>query len=192
MPTHTDDPGGDARRREPRFARLWTRGVDGLAVLGTLMIVALMIMICADVVARNLLGGSLPLVSELGALTLVMIVYLQLGTAVRNDRMARTDMFLTGLAHHRPRAAAFVSGLWDLAGAAVGVGIAYSTLGIFQRDYAHRDFIGVTGVLTMPTWPFRALILIGVTAATAQFLVRAVVSFRRAASPAPGRANDRP
>lgn len=191
MPTHADNPGGEPRRRDPFLARVWTRGVDGLAVLGTLMIVVLMIMICADVVARNLLGGSLPLISELGALTLVMIVYLQLGTAVRNDRMARTDMFLSGLAHHRPRAAAFVAGLWDLAGAAVCVGIAWSTLGIFERDYAHRDFIGVTGVLTMPTWPFRLLILVGITAATAQFLVRAGIAFRRAAGPGAGPVKER-
>jgi TRAP-type C4-dicarboxylate transport system permease small subunit len=187
MPTHADSPGGGSGRREPFIARLWTRGVDGLAVLGTLMIVVLMIMICADVIARNLLGGSLPLISELGALTLVMIVYLQLGAAVRNDRMARTDMFLSGLARSRPRAGAIVSGLWDLAGAAVCVGIAYSTLGIFQRDYAHGDFIGVTGVLTLPTWPFRLLILVGITAAMAQFLVRALDAFRRAARPAEDR-----
>lgn len=187
MPTHADGPGGGSGRRETFLARLWTRGVDGLAVVGTLMIVLLMIMICADVVARNLLGGSLPLISELGALTLVMIVYLQLGAAVRNDRMARTDMFLTGVARTRPRAGAVLSGLWDLAGAAVCVGIAWSTLGIFQRDHAHGDFIGVTGVLTLPTWPFRMLILVGITAAMAQFLVSAAGAFRRAARRAEGR-----
>jgi TRAP-type mannitol/chloroaromatic compound transport system permease small subunit len=160
------------------LARLWTGGVDGLGALGTLMIVALMTMICADVVARNVFGGSLPLVSELGAVTLVMIVYLQLGTTIRNDRLARTDLFVAALAKRRPAVAAVVSGLWDVVGAAVCAGIAYSTFGILGRAIQHRDFIGVTGVMTLPTWPFQALILLGLAVAAVQFILQAVRSFR--------------
>ena len=59
--------------------------VEGLAALGTILIGFLMLIICADIVARNLMGSSLPLITELGALTLVMIVYLQLAATVRAD-----------------------------------------------------------------------------------------------------------
>lgn len=169
------------RRRPSAVARVWGRSVDGLAALGTAMIIVLMVMIACDVVARNVMGASLPLISELGALTLVMIVYLQLGTTIRNERLARTDFFFTLMEGRSPRMAAFVSGLWDLFGIAVCAGIAWSTWGILAKDFDHGEYIGVTGVATLQTWPFRALILIGAAVAAAQFTIQALHSFAAAA-----------
>lgn len=169
------------RRREGAAARLWSHAVDGLAALGTVMIALLMAMICADVVARNVVGGSLPLISEMGALTLVMIVFLQLGTTIRNNRLARTEFLLIALEERSPRAVALVAGVWDLFGVAVCAGITWSTWGILLADMQHREFIGVTAGATLPTWPFRALILVGAAVATLQFLVQAFRSLATAA-----------
>ena len=163
--------------------RFWNRGVDGLAALGTIMIVFLMVIIVADVVARNTMGASLPLIAELGALTVVLIVFLQLGTAVRNDRLASTDFFLDAVSARRPKIAAAIRAVWDLAGAAVCAGIAWSSWGILWRDIDHREFIGVTGVMTMPTSPFRALIFLGAAVAAVQFLLLAASRLRTAAQP---------
>jgi len=151
--------------------RFWNRGVDGLAALGTVMIVILMAIIVADVLARNLMGASLPLIAELGALTVVLIVFLQLGTAVRNDRLARTEFLLDALAAGRPRAAELLRAVWDLCGAAICAGIAWASWGILRRDFDHSEFIGVTGVLTMPTSPFRLLIFVGAVVAAIQFTI---------------------
>ncbi len=82
-------PGGAA-------GRIWHVFVDGLAALGTALILVLMTIICADIVVRNGMGSSLPLISELGALLLVMIVALQLATTIRADRLARTEFFYSG------------------------------------------------------------------------------------------------
>ena len=185
MATAAHEDGAATKRRQVSVPmRMWSRAVDGLAALGTLMIVVLMAMIFCDVLARNLIGGSLPLISELGALTLVMIVFLQLGTTVRNNRLARTDFFLALMEDRSPRAAAFVAGLWDLFGIAVCAGIAWSTWGILWKDYDHSEYIGVTGVATVQTWPFRALILVGVAVAALQFVIQSAQSFARAAVPA--------
>lgn len=184
----TPSDGASAPSPGVLLMRIWTHGVDGLAALGTLMIVVLMAMIFADVLARNLVGGSLPLISELGALTLVMIVFLQLGTTVRNDRLARTEFFLDAVEARRPRLAAFVAGVWHLFGVAVCAGITWSTWGILARDLSARNFIGIPGVATMPTWPFRSLILLGIAVATLQFVVQAAIAFARAA----GRPGPRP
>jgi TRAP-type C4-dicarboxylate transport system permease small subunit len=165
----------------PDRMRLWNRGVDGLAALGTIMIVMLMLIIVADVLARNIMGASLPLVAELGALTVVLIVFLQLGTAVRNDRLVNADFLLDALAARSPMAAAFIRAVWDLCGAAICVGIAWSSWGILLRDFEHSEFIGVTGVLTMPTSPFRALIFLGAAVAAVQFLILAARRLRQAA-----------
>jgi TRAP-type C4-dicarboxylate transport system permease small subunit len=170
----------EGRRPASAVARLWSRAVDGLAALGTLMIALLMVMIFCDVLARNIIGGSLPLISELGALTVVMIVFLQLGTTVRNERLARADLLLASLDERSPRAGAFVSGLWDLFGLVVCAGIAYSTWGILKKDFDHHEYIGVTGVATLETWPFRALILLGAAVGAIQFAVQAARAFSKA------------
>ena len=144
------------------------------------MICVLMLIICADVVARNLLGSSLPLVSELGALVLVMIVYLQLAATVRADRLARTEIFFTAFRMSRPRAGAVLAALFDAAGAAVVGGIAWSTVGILGNDLDSGEFIGVPGIATAPVWPFRVLILLGVTVAAVEFALRVWAALRAA------------
>lgn len=154
-------------------SRVWQHVVDGLAALGTLLIGVLMLLICADIVVRNVMGSSLPMISELGALTLVMIVFLQLASAVRADRLARTEVFFEGFCTKHPKAGALLGGVFNLVGAGLIGLIAWSTINILQKDYAAGEFIGVRGIATMPTWPFRALILIGVTVAAVEFLRRA-------------------
>ncbi|UUP15633.1 TRAP transporter small permease subunit [Nitratireductor thuwali] len=164
-------------------ARYWNRGVDGLAALGTVMILFLMAIIVADVAARNAMGASLPLIAELGALTVVIIVFLQLGAAVRNDRLARTDFLLAAISVRWPRFAALIRGVWDLVGALLCIGIAWSSWDIFGRDLEHREFIGVIGVLTLPTAPFRAFIFLGAAVAAIQFLLMAAMYLRAAITP---------
>jgi TRAP-type mannitol/chloroaromatic compound transport system permease small subunit len=164
-----------------RLSRLWGLVVDGIAALGTLLIVGLMAIICADIVARNAFGGSLPLVSELGALLVVLIVALQLAATVRADRLARTMAFLAPLGERRPRAAALLRAAYDLAGAAVVGGMAWATVAVLGKDWASGEFIGTPGLGTLPTWPFRALILLGLAVAALEFLRRAAVALRGAA-----------
>lgn len=160
------------------LTRYWSAIVDGLGAIGTILIGVLMVIICSDVLVRNVFGGSLPLVSELGALTLVMIVFLQLGTTIQHNRLARTDLFLPPFRAKFPRAGAFVTGVWELVGAAACAAISYATYGILLKDIKFSNYIGVTGVLTLPTWPFRVLILLGISVAAIQFLIRAVTSFQ--------------
>ena len=160
--------------------RLWQGLVDGLAALGTALILGLMLIITADIVFRNGFGSSLPLISELGALLLVMIVSLQLATTVRAGRLARTEIFYPQFRLRHPRAGAVLSAFFNLTGAAVVGAIAWSTVTIFEKDWAAGEFIGVVGIATLPTWPFRAFILFGVTVAALEFLVQAIGDLRAA------------
>lgn len=190
-PGHPQHPGAPetARRAFPGLAvRLWHLLVDSLGALGTMMIGVLMCLICADVAVRNLFGWSLPMVSEAGALTLVMIVYLQLATTIRHDRLARTDLFYGGFRSLFPRAGAVLAALYDfIACGAFGL-IAWSTVTIVQRDFSRGEYIGVTGIATLPTWPFRALILLGMTVAMLQCAFQVVAALREAFS----KPDDRP
>lgn len=182
-PVHDTEGAPQPARSTPAhlIGTAWNLLVDGLGALGTLLIGLLMCLICADVVARNTTGASLPMVSEAGALTLVMIVYLQLATTIRHDRMARADVFYGNVRARYPRAGALLAALYELiAAGALGV-IAWATVTIVQRDLTRGEFIGVTGIATLPTWPFRALILLGMTVATIQCIVRLVAALRVAA-----------
>lgn len=162
--------------------RAWHLLVDGLAAVGTFLILVLMVIICADIVARNALGSSLPLVSELGALLLVMIVALQLATTIRADRLARTEIFYLGFRRSRPTAGALLSAAFGIVGAAVIGGIAWSSVRILEKDWAAGEYIGVSGIATVQTWPFRLLILIGMSVAAIEFVVRAAADLRYAFS----------
>lgn len=158
---------------------LWHKVVEALAAVGTLLIGVLMIIICADIVARNTMGASLPLVSEGGALLLVALVALQLGATVRAGRLARTEVFIVPFSKRFPRSGAFLSSLFSLVGAAVVGTIAWSTIRIVEKDYAAQEFIGVPGIATMLTWPFRVLILMGFAVAAIEFGFRAAAALRQ-------------
>ncbi|SLN62701.1 Tripartite ATP-independent periplasmic transporters, DctQ component [Roseivivax jejudonensis] len=184
MTSPDDRTDGAAPRHRSPLARAWGWVVDALAALGTALIAGLMLIICADIVARNGMGSSLPLVSELGALLLVMIVALQLAATVRADRLARAGLFITPMREKRPRVGAAFEALFCLAGAAMVGMMAWATLDVLGTDWERGEFIGTPGLGTLPTWPFRAFILVGLVVAAIEFLARA----GRSATVAAGRA----
>jgi TRAP-type C4-dicarboxylate transport system permease small subunit len=154
--------------------------VDGLAALATFLIGVLMLIICSDIVFRNGFGASLPLVSEIGGLLVVLIVALQLASAVRADRLARVEIVIGALALGAPRLAFILKALFALTGAFMVGTIAWATAGILEKDLASSEFIGTPGLGTLPTWPFRALFMIGMAVAATEFVVVAFAHFRNA------------
>ena len=166
------------------LARLWSGVVDGFAAVGTLMIGVLMVIICADIVARNALGASLPLVSEAGALLVVTLVALQLAATIRARRLARAEFLLHALDERLPRAAAALRAGFNALGAVILGVIAVATLRVLGKDWQSAEFIGVPGIATLPTWPFRLLILMGFAVSTVQFALAALAAIRRAATKA--------
>lgn len=183
MPDRTKDRGAAAsmRRPEGRIGQVWHMIVEGLAAIGTVLIGVLMVIICADIIARNSMGASLPLISEAGALLVVMIVALQLAATVRANRLARTEFFIVPFTNRHPRAGAVVSAIFDLVAMSMLGLIAWGTIRILEKDYNSAEFIGIVGIATLPTWPVRVLILIGFAVAATEFLVRFVDAIRRAA-----------
>jgi TRAP-type C4-dicarboxylate transport system permease small subunit len=179
-PTTTD--GAPMRGRRHPLQQGWAILVDGLSAIATAFIAILMLVICADIVARNGLGSSLPLVSELGAMIVVLIVALQLPSAISADRLARVDMVLDVFGEFAPRIASVLNALFCLVGAAILALVAWSSFGIFDDALGSNDFIGIPGIATLPTWPFRAMITIGMTVAALEYLFKALGHFGRAAT----------
>jgi TRAP-type mannitol/chloroaromatic compound transport system permease small subunit len=113
-------------------------------------------------------------VAEIGALSVVMILFLQLATTIRHERMARTEIVIQSLRSRSPRVAMILEGIYDLIGAAVCGLIAWSTVGVLGKDLAAHEFIGVLGVFTLPVWPFRVLILVGASVAALHYFLRSM------------------
>ena len=172
--TSTDAPEG---RLHPA-RRYWSLVTDSLAVIATVFIAVLMLIICADIVARNGMGSSLPLVSELGAMIVVLIVALQLPSAVAVNRLARVELVLDLLARKRPKLVSLVNAVFALVGMAALAAVAWSSFGIFQSNLKSHDFIGTPGLGTLSTWPFRALITIGFAVSALEFLFKAIGHIR--------------
>ena len=68
--------------------------------LGTLVVLALVVVLNVDVIARGVYSAPLKGTYELVQFSVVLIVFLQLADVVRVDRLTRSDGFLN-LMHNR-------------------------------------------------------------------------------------------
>lgn len=162
-------------------ASLFGRLVDGLNAAGSVVIGLVMLLMCADVLLRNLANHPLDGVAELVATSIVVIVFLQLPATLRHGRMSRADLFIDPFIQRRPRAGKRLRALFSLAGIfACGV-IAYATWPLLARAWGDSEFFGVEGVFTFPTWPMRAVVLLGAVLAALQYLLLTVQDWREAA-----------
>ncbi len=145
---------------------------QAMNVCGTALILALMLLIGADVAGRNLFGRPIPGVPEMVALSIVAIVFLQVPQTLRRGRMPASDAVPGLLARHRPRLGNALADLWDLVGIAVVAVIAQATWPLFLRAWMSGTFVGAVGDFTAPVWPVKVTILLGAVMTGLQFVAR--------------------
>lgn len=143
--------------------------VDGLNGLGSALILAIMALVCADVVARGLFNHPIDGVAELVALAIIAVVFLQLASTLRHGRMTRADLFIDGFRRRRPLAGGVLEAVFCLAGIAVCLIIVWASWPRFVASWTGNEFIGIQGQFTAPTWPVRALVIIGSGLAAVQY-----------------------
>lgn len=154
--------------------------VDGMNGVGSILIFAVMILIVADVLARDLLNRPIAGVSELVGLAIVAIVFLQLASTLRHGRMSRAELFIDDFRLRHPFAGNLIQAGFELAGVAVCAIIGYATWPIFERTWAGNEFIGITGVFTAPIWPVKLVIVIGAGLTLLQYLLNVRRSLKAA------------
>jgi TRAP-type mannitol/chloroaromatic compound transport system permease small subunit len=174
--TATDLDSGGLPRPSSAFGWL----VDGLNGLGSVLIGAVMLLICADVLARDLFDQPIHGVSELVAMSIIAVVFLQLASTLRHGRMSRAELFIDDFKLKHLFAGHLLQSLFDLAGAAVLAIIVYATWPVLAASWSGNEFIGVQGVFTAPVWPVKLLVVIGATLTCLQYLVLARTSLKRA------------
>ncbi len=157
--------------RPERGARRWFESAIGLMnAVGTLWIFALMLLINADILARELLGAPLRGVAELVSLSIVGIVFLELPHALWRGRLTRNDALLRYVAARTPRLARGLESGFALAGAFVFLLLTIAGVAFLEKAIQLGEYVGALGDFTVPTWPIRAIIVLGSAATALGFL----------------------
>lgn len=157
---------------------MFSRLLGAMNALGTVWIFLLMVLINSDILGRELFSSPVRGTTELLALSIVGIVFLQLGHALMSGRMTRSDMLIENLLIARPRAGRALQGMFNLLGVVFLVIIFWGSLALFEDALEIGEYVGAAGDFTAPTWPIRLLILIGAAATGLQYLIMAWQDFR--------------
>lgn len=129
--------------------------------IGTLWILALLLLINADVVGRNLFLAPINGVIEMVEISMIAIVFLQLGDATRVGRLTRSDGFFGLIQAKKPNVGRFMGGIFDLFGALLMFFILYGTWPSLIQAWELNDYVGNEGVFTAPKWPMIFILLLG-------------------------------
>jgi TRAP-type C4-dicarboxylate transport system permease small subunit len=142
-----------------------------LMVLAAVWALGLSVLIVADIAANNLLGRAIPGVRELVISSIVMIVYLQLGYAIRSHSMLRSDTLLLAMPITLQRA---LLGIGYALGAAFFLMIMRGTIDPTVHAWSTGEFWG-EGALRVPVWPTRLVVLFGSALAVLNYVVAAMI-----------------
>lgn len=120
--------------------------MTGLNSVGTVLIFALVAIINLDVFSRFVFNAPIDGVTELVELSIVAIVFLQLGGAVRAGRLTRSEGFYSRLQQRHPHVGHALGVLFDLAGAAFFVTIIFGGIPRFVDAWQRGYFSGIRGI----------------------------------------------
>jgi TRAP-type mannitol/chloroaromatic compound transport system permease small subunit len=157
---------------------MYARLLGAMNALGTVWIFLLMVLINSDILGRELFSAPVRGTTELLSLSIVGIVFLQLGHALMSGRMTRSDMVIENLLVYQPRAGRGLQGVFNILGAVFLAIIFWGSIDPFLEAIEIGEYVGAAGDFTAPTWPIRLLILIGSAATGVQYLIMAWQDFR--------------
>lgn len=144
-------------------------------ILAAVVAFMLVFIIIADIVGRNVFNSPLNGVREIVANTIVMIVFLQAGYAIRSRSMLKADFVIV----HFPklfRRVALAGGY--LLGAAFFLTIVTGGWDLAVHSWTAGEYEG-EGALRVPSWPTRFMILFGGGLASLNYFVMAYLDVFR-------------
>ena len=150
-----------------------TRWMNGA---GVVWVFAIMFMICADIVGRNVFDSPITFVPEAVALSLVGCVFLQLGFAVQGNKLTRAEFLLARIDKSHPAFTAGWHAVMALMAAAILLFMAIGAWPDFTRAFATSEFAGVEGIFKISVWPIKLIIVVGAVVAALECAARLVQS----------------
>ena len=148
----------------------FSKFVSGLNSAGGALIFALIVMINLDVFSRFLFNSPIDGVTELVELSIVAIVFLQLGDAVRNGRLTRSEGLYNKLCEKSPKMGHMLGLFFDLAGAVFFLTIIAGSIPRFVDAWERGYYSGNKGIFVVPVWPVRLILVIGAVTVVFVFL----------------------
>lgn len=142
-----------------------------LMILAAVWAMGLSVLIVADIIGNNLYGHAIPGVREIVISSIVMIVYLQLGYAIRSHSMLRSDTLLFAMPVTMRRVALAVG---YALGLVLFLMILRGTISPAVYAWTTSEFWG-EGALRVPVWPTRFMILVGSAIAIVNYVVAALI-----------------
>ena len=136
-------------------------------VMAALWAFVLTFIIMADIVARGAFNNPLNGVREIVANSIVMIVFLQAGYAIRSRSMLAADFLVLNFP---PLIGRIVLAFGYLLGVAFFALIIWGGWDLAIASWVGDEFEG-EGALHVPAWPTRFIILIGSALAVLNYLV---------------------
>src|SRR5690606_16061135 len=113
-----------------------------LAAFGSAWIFALMMLICADILMRNLFNSPISWVVEFIALSVPAIVFLLMPNAVSERRLVRAELCIVPLEKYQPRVAAIFNLAFMLVGAFLFWKILVWAWPDFVKAYESGEYAG--------------------------------------------------
>lgn len=154
-----------------------------LNVIGTLLIVAIMILVNSDVIGRAFFNAPVSGVPEMVSMSIVAIVFLQIPQTFRMGRLTRTDALLNVLRSRAPRLHALVEVLFSVSAILLIWQLLSASQPLFVKSWVRNTFEGTIGDFTAPIWPVKLIILIGCSALLIQLIMFATAAVLRLLSP---------
>ncbi len=162
---------------------------DGIAIsanaVGTLVVLALVMVVNYDMAARNLVNAPFNGAVEVVQFSMVLIVFLQLPDVVRVNRLTRSDGFLVVVGGRHPWLARWLRRAINLISAIFMMLIAITIFPEFLKMWETGDFFGIPGVFTAPWWPVKLTIFASAVLAALIFALKVVGASRDEATHAP-------
>ncbi|MDA8746754.1 TRAP transporter small permease [Litoreibacter sp.] len=143
-------------------------------VAGTLVVLALVVIVNYDIVARGVFNQPFRGAYEVVQFSMVLIVFLQLPDVIRVDRLTRSDGLLFLIGDKFPRAAALLRRAINTGSAVIMTLIAVAIFPEFLDMWDTQDFFGVPGIFTAPWWPIKLTIFCSATLCALIFALKVI------------------
>jgi TRAP-type mannitol/chloroaromatic compound transport system permease small subunit len=144
--------------------------LNALNGLGSIWILVLTLLINLDAFGRTFFAHPIEGVIEIVEMSIVAIVFLQLGDATQRGRLTRSDGLFNRILDRYPRVGRTMGAVFDLLGMTFMAIVIYGTVPEMIEAVEENLYFGSEGVFTAPKWPVYLIILTGATVTLLQFV----------------------
>lgn len=177
----TETPDTPLRRGPPApgvLDRVFGPVSEAASAIGTVWFFALMVLICAEVIAREFFQSPIRGVTEIVAYSLVGATFLQVGSAFRSGRMTRVDFVLGIFERRAPLVRSILEIVISLLGIIVMILMIQAGWPKLTRAYQETELVGIPGAFSFQVWPLRLLVILGSAMATVALILHALSVLR--------------